>query len=83
MLAAAFEGLPLEGLLQAKDAAPRCGLLVVDTITGETAHWLRFEHTIDELYDVAALPGVRQAEAIGFMGADIERAISVEQAAQA
>lgn len=78
-----FEGLPLEGLLQAKDAAPRCGLLVVDTITGETAHWLRFEHTIDELYDVAALPGVRQAEAIGFMGEGIERAISVEQGAQA
>ena len=55
---------------------------MVDTITGETAQWLRFEHTIDELYDVAALPGVRQAEAIGFMGEGIERAISMEQGAQ-
>ena len=74
-----FEGLPLEELLTAKDAAPRCGLMVVDTETGQVAQWLRFEHTIGELYDVAVLPGVRQAEAIGFMGEEIERAVSVEQ----
>ena len=72
-----FEGLALQDLLAAKDAAPRCGLVVVDTRTGRIAHWLRFEHTIDELYDVAILAGVRQAEAIGFVGEDIERAVSV------
>lgn len=77
-----FEGLPLDALLTAKDAAPRCGLLVVDTETGQVAEWLRFEHTIGELYDVAVLPGVRQAEAIGFMGEEIERAISIEPDAQ-
>lgn len=73
-----FEGLPLEDMLQAKGAAPRCGLLVIDAETGQTAHWLRFEHTISELYDVAVLPGVRQAEAVGFMGEDIERLIRAE-----
>jgi hypothetical protein len=40
--------------------------------------WLRFEHTIDELYDVAVLPGVRQAEAIGLIGPEIEHVVSVE-----
>ncbi len=72
-----FEGLELDGRLAAKDAAPRCGLVVVDIDTGRTVEWLRFEHTIDELYDVAVLPGVRQAEAIGFRGDDIRRTVRV------
>src|SRR5262245_27728696 len=61
-----FEGLALQQRLGEKDAAPRCGLLIVDIDKGTFVAWLRFEHTIDELYDVAVLPGVRQAEAIGF-----------------
>ena len=72
-----FEGLALEQALAARDAVPRCGLLVVDTRTAQSAHWLRFEHTIDELYDVVALAGVRQAEAVGFRGEEIERAVSM------
>ena len=73
-----FEGLALDARLEAKDAVPRCGLIIVNIDTGQTVDWLRFEHTIEELYDVAILPGVRQAEAIGFVGEDIQRAISVE-----
>lgn len=73
-----FEGLPLQSLLREKDVEPRCGLLVVDTETGRVAEWLRFEHTVDELYDVVAMPGVRQAEAVGFVGPEIERVVSVE-----
>lgn len=38
-----FSGLPLDELLQQKDADPRCGLMVVDLKTGAIAHWLRFE----------------------------------------
>ena len=34
--------------------------------------------TIDELYDVAVLPRVRAAEAIGFKSDDIQREITVE-----
>jgi hypothetical protein len=45
--------------------------------------WLRFEHTIDELYDVAVLPGVRQAEAIGLIGPEIEWVVSVGKLAGA
>lgn len=69
-----------EGLALAERAAePWCGLLIVDLASGEAVEWLRFEHTIDELYDVAALPGVRQAEAIGLLGEDIERLVTLER----
>jgi uncharacterized protein (TIGR03032 family) len=73
-----FEGLALEEALKTRDAAPRCGLVVVDTETGRTVQWLRFEHTINELYDVALLQGVRQAEALGFQGDDLAGATEPE-----
>ncbi len=73
-----FAGLGLDAALAAKDAAPRCGLVIVDIDTGRMVEWLRFEHTIDELYDVGIMPGTRQPEAIGFKGDGIGTAISVE-----
>lgn len=73
-----FEGLALTDILKAKDAEPRCGLLIVDIDTGRTVEWLRFEHTIDELYDVAILEGVVQAEAVGFRGEEIETCVTPE-----
>lgn len=73
-----FEGLELDQRLAAKDAAPRCGLIVVDIDTGKTVQWLRFQHTIDELYDVAILPGVAQAEAVSLRGDEIEKAVLPE-----
>jgi uncharacterized protein (TIGR03032 family) len=73
-----FAGLALDEKLAAKDAAPRSGLLVVDIDTGNVVEWLRFEHTIDELYDVAVLNGVTQAEAVGFVAGDIQRELSYE-----
>ena len=61
-----FEGLPLEKLLESKGAEAFCGLIIVDLKTGNLVHWLHFQHTIDELYDVSVLAGVRQPAAIGF-----------------
>jgi hypothetical protein len=48
------------------------GLLAVEIETGRTVEWLRFEHTIDELCDLAALPAVRQSQAIGSRGEALE-----------
>ena len=70
-----FEGLALDERLSAKDAVARCGLQIVDIDTGNAVEWLRFEHTIEELYDVAVMSGVRQAEAVGFRADDIQREI--------
>lgn len=72
-----FEGLPLQAALAAKDATARSGLMVIDIDTGRSVEWLRFEHTIDELYDVAILPGIRQPEAVGFRGDAIKQAIRI------
>jgi uncharacterized protein (TIGR03032 family) len=74
-----FSGLALDGRLADKDAVARCGVLIVDIETGNIVEWLRFAHTIDELYDVAILPRVRAAEAIGFRSDEIQREITVEQ----
>ncbi len=54
-------------------------MLVVNIDTGNAVEWLRFEHTIEELYDVAVLARARAVEAIGFKFDDIQREITVEQ----
>lgn len=64
-----FAGLPLAERLAAKGVAPRCGFVVVDTATGTLAHGLTAHHTVEELYDVAVLPGVRRPEAVGLAAA--------------
>lgn len=72
-----FAGLELEAGLAARGAEPRCGLLVVDTRTGEVAHWLRLEGVVEELYDVAVLPGVRRPTALGLVSEEIHRTITI------
>jgi uncharacterized protein (TIGR03032 family) len=74
-----FAGLALDDRLSENDAVARCGMLIVDIDSGNAVEWVRFEHMIDELYDVAVLPRVRAAEAIGFKSDDIKREITVEQ----
>ena len=74
---AIFEGLPLDEKLAKAGTAPICGLEIVDIETGTLVHSLRFEHTIEEMFDIAILPGIRQPEAIGFQGEGIETYVSV------
>ncbi len=56
-----FSGLPLDDLLQQKDADARCGLMIVDLNTGAIVNWVRLEGEISELYDVQIIlmPSVR------------------------
>ena len=72
-----FSGLPLDDELSRRDAAPRCGLLVVDLRTGDAPHSLRLEGAIHELYDVAAMPGVIRQMALGFRSDEIRRLITI------
>lgn len=73
-----FSGLHLDDALRDRSAAPRCGLLIVNLVTGQIDHWLRFGHTITELYDVAILPETRMAEATGFRNDDIRHQLTAE-----
>jgi len=76
---AIFEGLALDDKLNKTDTAPMCGIQIVDIDTGQIVHWLRFEHTIEELFDVAILPGIRQPEAVGLQGENIETYVNVAE----
>ncbi len=75
-----FQGLPLDEALASRGAEARCGLIVVGLNTGDTIAWIRIEGVVRELYDVAALPGVRQPSALGFMTDEIRRVISIDEA---
>lgn len=61
--------LPLDAALARAGTAARCGLAVVDVETGTLAHMLWLHHTVNELYDVAILPGARRVEAVGLIDA--------------
>jgi hypothetical protein len=56
----------------------RCGLLVIDTATGDTVAWVRIEGVVKELYDVAVLPGVSNPSALGFKTDEITRVITID-----
>lgn len=51
---------------------------MIDLASGQITDWVRIEGVIDELFDVAALPGVRNPSAIGIKGTDIRRVLSIE-----
>ncbi len=72
-----FTGLALDDALRAHDVDARRGLLVIDTRTGAIVEWVRIEGYIDELFDVAFLPGVRNSKIIGIKGKEINRLISI------
>lgn len=64
---ATFGGLPVT------DRGPlRCGVWAIDLVTGEVVASVVFEDRIQELFDVAFLPGVRRPE-IGEPGTDLVR----------
>jgi uncharacterized protein (TIGR03032 family) len=50
-----FTGLPITATTTKRN----CGVWVVDTTTGATVGFLRFEGAVQEIFDVAVLPGVR------------------------
>ena len=73
-----FSGLALDDALRARDATPRCGLIVVDLGSGDVTGWIRIEGLVRELYDVAVLPGVTRPSLIGFKGEEIRFLISID-----
>jgi uncharacterized protein (TIGR03032 family) len=76
-----FSGLRLDHNLAERDAEPRCGLMVIDTRSGDIVHWLRIEGVVEELYDVAVLPGAVRPMALGFKTDEIRRTITVDEPA--
>lgn len=74
-----FSGLPLDEALQARGAAARCGLAVIDLKRGEMTGWVRIEGVVRELYDVAVLSDVVRPSLIGFKTDEVRFVLSIEQ----
>ncbi len=70
-----FEGLPLNERLEREGVEPACHLAVVNLRTGDVEHRLLIEGVVEELYDVAALPGVIRPKALGFKSDEIRFAV--------
>lgn len=60
-----FEGLALDGKLQAADSEPWCGIQIIDLATGTCVDWLRIDGKIGELYDLEIIPGFACPMAVG------------------
>ena len=78
-----FSGLPLDQALAQRNVEARCGIQVVDLRSGDAVHWVCFEGSVVELYDVVALPGVRNPSLIGIVKSEICRLISLDQVVEA
>jgi uncharacterized protein (TIGR03032 family) len=74
-----FAGLPLEQRLALEKVEPRCAVYVIDTETGDVAHWLRIDGVVKELYDVITLPRISRPMMVGFRQQDIRRTVSIEK----
>lgn len=72
-----FSGLALDENLAALDVEARCGLQIIDLRSGDIVHWLRISGSVEELYDVAVLPGVRQPMALGFKSDEIRHTTTI------
>lgn len=70
-----FEGLALHERLAREGAGPLCYLAVVNLATGDIEHRLVIEGVVEELYDVAAIPGVIRPMALGFRSDEIRFAV--------
>jgi uncharacterized protein (TIGR03032 family) len=73
-----FEGLAVNERLAREGVEPRCALCVVNLTTGDMEHRLEIEGVVQELYDVAVLPGVIRPMALGFKSEEIRFTIKVE-----
>jgi uncharacterized protein (TIGR03032 family) len=75
-----FSGLNLDERLNEKRTEARCALEVIDLKRGDVVHSLRIEGVVEELYDVAVLPGVQRPTALGFKTDEIRRLLTVAPA---
>lgn len=74
---ASFGDLALQKNLEDRDTDLRCGLVVIDLTSGNILHWIRIEGLVQELFGVAAIPGVMNPRAVGFKTDEISRTISL------
>jgi uncharacterized protein (TIGR03032 family) len=73
-----FLSCQLERRLADAGLQPWTGVVVVDTRSGQAVEWIRFDHSVHEIYDVAVLPDVFSAISLGFVSHDTPGPITFE-----
>ncbi len=73
-----FAGLVLNERLEREGVAPKCAICIVNLKTGDLEHRLEIEEVVQELYDVAVLPGITRPMALGFRFDEIRFAVRPE-----
>jgi uncharacterized protein (TIGR03032 family) len=57
-----FAGIPLGQRLKPEERS--CGVWVIDTQTGNTVGFIRFEGAVQEIFDIQILPGIRYPDVL-------------------
>ncbi|MCA9149422.1 MAG: TIGR03032 family protein [Planctomycetales bacterium] len=70
---AVFGGIKIEETI----SDPKSGVWIVDTRTGETVGFIEFEKTIEEVFDVQVLTGIRRPAVVGLQKPTIQKACVV------
>lgn len=70
-----FKELALQAEIEKRDGEAWCGILVVDLKRGDIVEWVRLEGEIAELFDVAAIAGVRCPMSVGVGTIEIQSSI--------
>ena len=74
-----FEGLALDTLLTEKKQEAFCGVQVVELASGKVVEWFRAEGTVQEIFDVALLPGIRCPMSVALHSDEAQNLISHER----
>jgi hypothetical protein len=61
--------------LDAAGIGAQCAICVVNLLSGDIEHRLEIKGIVEEIYDVALLPGVTRPMALGFRSEEIRLAI--------
>jgi uncharacterized protein (TIGR03032 family) len=74
-----FGALPLQRELDSRGVSASCGILIVDLAQGKVVESILFEGKIAEMFDVVALPGIRNPMSIGPATVEMIGAVSFNQ----
>jgi uncharacterized protein (TIGR03032 family) len=72
-----FKELALQGEIEKRDGEAWCGIFVVNLRHGDIVEWIKLDGAIAELFDVAALPGLRCPMSLGVGTLEIQNTITI------
>lgn len=72
-----FKELPLQGILERRGRQAECGVLIVDLARGEIVESIFFDGKVAEMFDIVALPGIRNPMSVGPATVEMIGSVSV------